>query len=290
MADEATIAKAREMGWIPRDRFDGDQKDFVDADEFVSRGEKLLPILKANNRKLNTTVRNLSGQVQALGTQLTEAQRQIAEFSKMNLQSNVERLEQRKRQLVAAKVAARQADDAQGEVDVEQQISTLDGEIGEAKKALGTANQAKPPVKTNGSQSPQADPAYQAFLAENPWYGTDKAKTRYANGVAADLRASDPNSETLIGEAFYTKVVEEVQSQFRTQRSTSKVEGGGNGSGNGGGDGGGSGKSYSDLPPDAKQACDRQAKNTRMVGEGKQFKDANAYREHYVQTYFADEV
>lgn len=290
MADEATIAKAREMGWIPKDRFDGDQKDFVDADEFVSRGEKLLPILKANNRKLNTTVRNLGGQVQALSTQLTEAQRQIAEFSKMNLQSNLERLKSKKRQLLAGKTAAIQADDAAGQTQAEEDLREVDGEISEATKALGTANQAKPPAKTNGSQSPQADPAYQAFLAENPWYGTDKAKTRYANGVAADLRASDPNSETLTGEAFYTKVVEEVQSQFRTQRSTSKVEGGGNGSGNGGGDGGGSGKSFSDLPPDAKQACDRQAKNTRMVGEGKQFKDANAYREHYVQTYFADEA
>ncbi len=258
MADEATIAKAREMGWIPKDRFDGDQKDFVDADEFVSRGEKLLPILKANNRKLNNTVRTMGTQIQTLSTQLSETQRQ-------------------------------QAEDAAGETQAEEDLRQLDGELSEAKKALGTATQAKTPAKTNQNQNPQNDPAYQAFLAQNPWYGTDKAKTRYANGVAADLRA-DPDMEGVVGEAFYTKVVQEVQSQFSSQRSTSKVEGGGNGSGNGGGGGGGSGKSFSDLPPDAKQACDRQAKNSRLVGEGKQFKDAASYREHYVNTYFADEA
>lgn len=285
MADEATIAKARDMGWFPKENFHGDPKDFIDADEFVSRGEKLMPILKANNRKLNEMVKKQGGQIHALGTQLTEAQRQIAEFGKLNMQANLDRLKGKKRQLVAAKVAARQAEDAQGEVEVEEQLSTLENEISEATKALGTANPGKAPVKPAGSGKPAVSPAYAQWQAKNPWYGTDKVKTRYADGVAASLR-SDPENADLLDEAFFEKITEEVQSQFPSQRATSKVEGGGNGSGNGGGSGGGTGNSYSDLPSDAKAACDRQSQNSRMVGAGKLYKDAAAYKEHYVEEYF----
>jgi hypothetical protein len=288
MADEETVIKAKEMGWIPREQYHGADKDFVDAPEFVSRGEKLMPILKANNRKLNTTVKQQGIQIQNLSTQLTEAQRAIAEFSKQNAQSNLDRLKQRRQSLLAAKTAARQADDAAGETQAEEDLRQLDTDIQEATRAVGSAKSTSSPP-TRQVPNPQADPAYQSFLADNPWYGQDKNKTRYADGVAADLRR-DPANEGLLGEAFYEKVVEEVQSQFPTARRTSKVESGGNGSSNGGGsDRGGSGKSYSDLPSDARQVCDKQANNPRMVGEGKTFKNAEAYRQHYAEQYFRGE-
>jgi len=284
MADEATIAKAREMGWFPKENFNGDPKDFIDADEFVSRGEKLMPILKANNRKLANTVKQQGVQLQQLSTQLTQAQKQLAEFSKQNLQSNLERLKGRKQQLLAVKVAAKQADDAAGETQAEEDLRQIDSEIGEATKALGSASSSEPPVKQPTKEKPAVSPAFSQWQAKNPWYGSDKVKTRYADGVAAHLR-SDPENAGMDDEAFFDTISREVQSQFPNQRSTSKVEGGGNGSGNGGGSGG-TGNSYSDLPSDAKAICDRQAQNSRLVGKGKQFETADAYKEHYVAEYF----
>lgn len=45
-------AEARDMGWVPEEDFRGDPDKWVDAEEFVTRGETFIPFLRANNRKL----------------------------------------------------------------------------------------------------------------------------------------------------------------------------------------------------------------------------------------------
>lgn len=290
MATAEQIAKAKEMGWSDRESFRGDQSDFIDADEFVSRGEKLMPILKANNRKLAGEVRELKTIVTQQGQQLQQATSALEEFRKQGAQSRVDRLKAEKQRTLAEKTAAIQADDAAGQTQADDRLAQLNGEIAEAEKAVGTAN----PTGRTGNpprSNTQPDPAYQSWLAANSWYGTDARKTRYANGVAQELRGT-PGNENLVGEAFYQKVTEEVAREFPVRRSqTSKTEPGGNGSGDGGGgSGGGNGsdRSYSDLPADAKTVCDRQANNARMVGEGKAFKTKDAYRQHYADQYFKE--
>jgi hypothetical protein len=80
-------------------------------------------------------------------------------------------------------------------------------------------------------------------------------------------------------------VTEEVEKVFSPGVKTSKVEGGSRGSGSGGG-GTSGGKNYSDLPQDAKETCERQA--TRLVGKGRAFETAEAWRKHYAKTYFEE--
>lgn len=289
MATEEQIAKAKEMGWIGRDRFNGDPAEFIDADEFVSRGEKLLPILKANNRKLAGEVRDLRGTVNKQGEQLQQAISALSEFQKQGAQSRLDRLKAEKQRTLAEKTAAIQAEDAAGQTQADDRLQQLQGEIQEAEKAVGTAN----PTNRQPNAQPNAaanQAAYTAWLGQNPWYGTDARKTRYANGVAQELRADSANAG-LVGEAFYQKVNEEIAREFPVKRQVGKTEPGGNGSGNsGGGSGGGSdnGQDYSDLPADAKAACDQQSKNTRMVGKGKLYETVDAYRQHYVNQYFRE--
>ena len=47
-----TEISARAMGWRPQDEFGGDPERWVDADTFVARGEQVMPLLKAQNKKL----------------------------------------------------------------------------------------------------------------------------------------------------------------------------------------------------------------------------------------------
>lgn len=289
MATDEQKAKAREMGWIDRETFRGDASEFIDADEFVSRGEKLLPILKANNRKLAGEVRDLRGTVNRQGQQLEQAISALSEFQKQGAQSRVDRLKAEKQRTLAAKTAAIQADDAAGQTEADDRLSQLNGEISEAEKAVGTAT----PTNRQPNAQPNAaanQAAYSTWLGQNSWYGTDARKTRYANGVAQELRA-DPANANLVGEAFYQKVNEEIAREFPAKRQVGKTEPGGNGSGdNGGGSGGGSGEGqdYSDLPADVKVVCDRQSKNTRMVGKGKLYETPDAFRKHYAEQYFRE--
>lgn len=285
MATDEQKAKARDMGWIDRESFRGDASEFIDADEFVSRGEKLLPILKANNRKLAGEVRELRTTVNQQGQQLERAVTALNEFQKQGAQSRVDRLKAEKQRTLAEKTAAIQADDAAGQTQADDRLTQLNSEIIEAEKAVGTAN---PTNRQQTAPSNQAanQAAYNSWLAANSWYGQDARKTRYANGVAQELRA-DPANADLVGEAFYRKVNEEVAREFPVKRKAdSKTEPGGNGSGNGGGGSeGGGDHSYSDLPADARAVCERNAKSPKFVGKGKLFETADAYKQHYVEHY-----
>ena len=43
---------ARAMGWRPEDEWDGPAGKWITAEEFIERGDKIMPILRANNKKM----------------------------------------------------------------------------------------------------------------------------------------------------------------------------------------------------------------------------------------------
>src|SRR5256885_800185 len=86
-----------------------------------------------------------------------------------------------------------------------------------------------------------------AWMAENPWFGTDKRRTALANGIADELR-SDPANAGLTGKPFFDRITEEVERVFggnQRRNGASKVEES-RGSGTGGG-GASAGKTYAAL-------------------------------------------
>ena len=52
MSDPTLEDRAAQMGWVPVDKFRGDPAHWVDAETFVKKGEEVMPILRANNRRL----------------------------------------------------------------------------------------------------------------------------------------------------------------------------------------------------------------------------------------------
>ena len=108
------------------------------------------------------------------------------------------------------------------------------------------------------------DPGFKPFSAANPWYGDNIEMTAYAESISAVVGRNHQ------GSAFYDKIAEEVRAKFpdnfrnAARKSPSRVEGSGasttrRGSGNG--------KTYADLPPEAKAACDRFVKQDLMKRE-----------------------
>jgi gas vesicle protein len=285
MSEEAEIeVKAKEMGWIPKDEFRGDPAKWTDAAEYVARGENLLPIVRAQNRELSGEVKSLREEVKNLRETNAASAEAIQALKDFNSAEN-------RRVLKAQADATRQAlIEAKKEGDPEAEVR-LTEQLADEKKALETAEAGK----TKGYPKPEGRPNgegedftktadWKAWATDNPWFGADKKRSALAFGVAEELR-SDPAHKTLIGRKFLDKVTEEVEKIFNPQqqgRQQSKVEGGARGTG----DGGGSGQSYSDLPKDARDICERQA--TKLVGKGRAFEDIEAWRKHYTKEFFSE--
>lgn len=286
------ISRAKEMGWAPKEEWRGNPEQWIDADVFVERGETLMPLLKANNRKLTTELQHTRSQLseaQRIIQANTEAIEELKNFQSTDLRKQVE---QQRKEIKTAIAAARK------EGNVEEELELLD-QLGEATKALAEPEEStkpkkpavKPAAKPNGTAEPEEKatdhPDWQAWAKDNPWFGTDRRKTALAVGISDELRAN-PEYNGLTHRAFLDAVSAEVEKTLGGGKpAVSKVEGGvGNGSGGGAAPSSRNGKSYANLPPEAKAACEKQA--ARLVGEGRAYKTIEDWRKAYAIKYFEE--
>lgn len=273
--DTAAIeTRAREMGWIPKEEFRGDPEKFIPADQFVARGEELLPIIKADRRKLQSEVQTTRQQLEQTQRMLSAAQESIEELKTFNSKMSKDQAKSRRSELAAELKAARESGDVEKELEIQDELSELSATIREKSQEKRTT------TVTTGNEA--SHPEFKAWASENPWFGQDKRRTSLAMGIAEELKETG-----LKGRELLDRVSEEVEKTFGgnpRRQSASRVEGARGGSPPNG-DNGTPGKTYADLPADAKTTCERQAK--RLVGEGRAFKTIQDWRNHYVRTYFA---
>lgn len=276
---EASVEdRARNLGWVPLEEFRGDPDRFVSAEEFVEKGESLLPILKANNRELQGKLTDLQSEVARMRTLYEASQDAIEALREHQSEETKRQVEKARKDLVEELRAAREEGNLEREVEINSEITRIDSAKEETK---GTPAPRQAAAESNPAESPD----FVAWKKDNPWFDTDEMMTAAAVATGRKLRMQGNKLE---GRAFFDEVGKQVRMRFEgTQQRTSKVEpsGGGNSAG-GGGDGGG-GSKYSDLPAEAKQACERQA--LRLVGEGRAFKTKDAWRAHYAKIYFESE-
>lgn len=267
-------AKAEAMGWIPPTRYKGEAERFVDAEEYLARGEQVLPIVRAQNRRLHEEVEGLRAEQVKTNAALAAATTALEEINERHSVATQKAVEQAREDLKERlRVASENGDHAQ--------IAEITGLMVDLKAAAETPVEKK--VVTPTSATPPAIPQeMKDWNAANPWFGTDKRRTALALGIAQELR--DSGTE-LKGAAFFEKVKEEVEATFGTPRgeAPSKVEGA-RGNGESGGERSGGSKSFASLPADAKAACDADAK--QFVGPGKRYKTQDEWRKRYTELYF----
>lgn len=269
---------ARDMGWKPKEEFRGEEGKWVDAETFVNRGENFIPILRANNRKLEDQLNDTRTRLETTNSLLQASQEAIAELKKFHTESTVRQVAEAKKALLTQLKEAKEAGDVEAEV-------RLTDELADVREAQRTAEAAPPAAAPAPKPPPQEDPVFTAWKEENPWF-SDKPRLRaLALGVAEEIRTANPN---LTGKKFFEKVSEEMREYTHPESDlpTSKVSGG---RPNGNGSAGTSPKTrgFSDLPQEAKDACERQGK--KLVGAGRAFKTSAEWQSHYVEQYFAGE-
>lgn len=240
--------EARRSGWTPKDQFKGDPEKWIDAETFVQRGREILPIVQAQNRKLEKAVDDANAKVKSL-------EKTLSKFAEHNSKTEQRAYERAMKDLKAELATAAAA----GDLD---EVERITDDMADLKQEARPKDEPPAGVKE----------AVKAFEAANPWFGTDKVMTAAARAIGQELAESgvtDPE-EQLTEVARRIKV--EFPHKFTNPRreAAATVEGAPAPLRQ-------ASKSYADLPADAKAMCDQFVKDI-----------PGFTREKYVKDYFID--
>jgi hypothetical protein len=230
--DDATEKRAREMGWRPKDEFKGNPDNWTDAATYVQRGETVLPLVKAQNKRLEAQIEDMRESVKQIvdrfvNTEKKEFERQIADLKKQLNQ------------------AVKEGDEATAEKTAE--------EMADLKKNQPTERQAAAQVR----------PEVKEWLEENPWFVNDDELHEYAENLHIRLGRTRKDMSLEENLAF---VARDVKKRFPEKFSNpnrakpAAVEGS-----SGAAVKSKSGRDYADLDAASKAACDKYVKQGLMT-------------------------
>jgi hypothetical protein len=150
-------AEARELGWLPKEEFKGDPSRWTDAETFVRKGDEVMPLIKAQNKRLKREVEDLKKQFRQAS----------AHFSKAEERAYTRALAD----LTAKQEAAVESGDLAEHRKVSKEIDDLSKEM--------------PGKPTNQATAEEAREAWDDWREQNSWY--DRANL--ASAPEADVNA-----------------------------------------------------------------------------------------------------
>lgn len=251
-APDPVVEKATRMGWKGPEGFKGDPKDFIDAKTFVERGEQILPIVQANNKKLERAL-------DAAKEQIAELTRTTKEF-----RTHYSTVEKRAYEKAKADLEDRLGQAAEfGDVD---RVKAVSREIADLEKQ---ASKVAEEPKAGDPLDPVLLKAFDAWREENPWFDADPDMGDWAKAVGQRLERQGMSPREMMVEVAKRARTTFPHKFTNPRRSdAAAVEAGGAPRRS-------AGKGYSDLPADARAICDDFVKSKILT------------REQYVKDYFA---
>lgn len=189
-------AEASAEGWRPKEEFKGPPERWIEAKEFVERGEKFAPIIKAKNRKLEEKM----AEMQAATAQYTA-------FMNQQLAESRRRQETLLEDLRTAKAKAIEDGNGKAVINFERQMEQVQTQM---------ASTAPQPI----------DPSVVQWRSKNAWYGSDEDASDFADAVGYKYRAKNPGATPA---QVLEHITEKVQARFpeyseipRVQQRTTK--------------------------------------------------------------------
>lgn len=156
----ATEQRALEMGWRPKEEFEGNEEDFIDATEFVRR-KPLFEKIDNVGKELRETKKALKA-LQAHHEKVKEAEFQHALKS-----------------LREEKKVALEAGDADRLIEIDDQIADA-----KAQEVVNRNRQVQ--------EAAVPHPNFIQWAARNPWYRTNAELTVVADQIGTAYAASNP--------------------------------------------------------------------------------------------------
>lgn len=282
-ASAQEIQEAKANGWADKDAWRGDPAEWIDARTFNQRSQQILPLVRATNKKLMEKVASLEGQLTPLAGELRATRASLNAIE-----------EAREEDLAAAREAERKR------VKEELAAASRDGDhaaVADLTEELTKLNATPAPAKdkANGTDSTDDDmtpigPKSEVQRQLTDWFETNKDfvenDTARMLAESISLRLRQKGDKRMPKEHLDAVRVEVEERLGKPQGNGSRVS-----SGNGGGErrpGAGGEKGYADLPKEAKEVCEKQAK--RLVGDGRAHKTIDSWRNSYAKQYWAQEA
>lgn len=244
----AAETEARANGWVPKEEFRGDETRWKSAEDFNAAGKNIAAVQSERNKKLVADMESMKQSMADMQKGQFELIREARNEVKSKYEQKLEKLK------------------------TEQEKAFDDGDKEKFQAVNAKIENLEPPKEAPKKEVlPAPDPVFVDWLAKNDWYQTDPQLMGDADVIGERLAKSG-----MTGKPFLDEIEKQVKKlnpdKFESKQSPSKVEGGSSA----GGGGGGKGKSYSDLPAEAKKACDRFVKEIGMK------------KEDYVKEYFQE--
>lgn len=245
--------KARRLGWVPKEEFKGDPEKHRSAEEFLERGSNLLPLLQRDNERLHRTVDKVE-------RELRETKEVLTEFRDFASKSEERAYKRAKAELESKLDGAIQSADVDTARQARRELAELESE------------QRQVPKVEPKKEEPKADPVFQSWIAENDWFNKSESLRGYATEIFGELERSQPGrpASELLAETK-NKVMDKFPERFginpRREGAAAVA------APQGGAAPKKKGKTYEDLPPEAKRACDKFVKTIPGYTRDKYVKD-----------------
>lgn len=262
-ADTGDIhAKARRMGWRPREEFNGDPKRWVDADLFVAKVQDDVPFLKE-------TLRTMDRKFSKLEQQLLEQTQVLTDFREFASRGEQRAYERALDELKAKREVAVASADTAAFHAAQSEIDKLNAET----KPTTTVKRDTTPDTT---RVPEIHPAMAAWYEKNQWFNNDTLLHNVAKGYDAQIMKDQPGIDLAdrlerVTEMVKERFPEKFGGNTRREAPGAVLTPGANTATRR------NAKSYDNLPADAKKACDKYVKTI-----------PGFTREQYVKTYAWD--
>ena len=192
--------KAIEQGWIPKEDFDGDVSEFIDAPEFVRRGE-------------------LFGKIEKQSKELKAVRQALDALSKHH--TKVKEMEY-ERALKTLKDARRQAT-LDGD---HERALTLEDKIDEVKAEKDSIVQES--RQTQVQEPDTYTPEFENWVSRNDWYESNRIMRKAADALGKELYEEGGRSPSEVLVLVEKEIRKEFAHKFAgpgAQRRTSAVEG-----------------------------------------------------------------
>jgi len=197
--------EALASGWVPKEQYHGDQEKWVDAAEFLRRGE-------------------LFKKIEAQSRELKDVRKALIEMKKLH--SSVQEVEYKRalETLRAQKKAALEEGDADAVIAADERIDL----VKEQQRQLA--------VQEDIPQAGEEHPEFVEWKSKNSWYVNSTPMKAFADALGAELSAKGLTPQQVL-----KQVEEEVRKEFPNkfqnprQNRASAVESGNGKSSSGGG-------------------------------------------------------
>lgn len=159
--------EAIEQGWVPKDTFQGDEHKWVDAGEFLRRGE-------------------LFKKIEQVSHTAKRAQQTLEEFKQHYAKVRETEYQNALKTLRAERRAAMADGDFERMEAIEERMEGVKTEAANVQAEVATTN------------TPEVHPDVAAWVEANPWYNKDPDMRAFADGAAMQLNKEGVGGKELL--------------------------------------------------------------------------------------------